>query len=200
MNCEPKLLQKLVRERMIRSGTISDVDLKLYDSAVLYICTVGHSALANIGSVWIEYDVTLRTPSIDTEVASADSVHWQPDGVSKAEPLGTGGVIADQDEYTPILDYDTETTLKLLRPGRYLLTAHHVGTGLAEHKPTVTLLDGTVDATSYCIGNGAGTYMSFEATLEALKPTLISFVSNALWTTLTSLRLKLTPYGKGAAV
>jgi len=195
MHADSRLLTKLVKERMVRSTQVTDVDLKLYDAAVLYWATIGHGTADNIGSLWLEYDVILRTPSIDLEIPSDATARCVPTaGVTKAAPLGTTVTIT-QDDYLPVAEYVDSTHLKIKRPGLYLVDSIVTGTGLNATNLSFT---GTGVTTHGVTGlsNAGGTSAIFQDIIDFTVPTVVELACAAAWTTVTALNLKFAPYIK----
>jgi len=198
LKCEPSLLTKLVKERIVRSTDVTDVDLKLYDTAILYWATIGHTTVENIGSLWLEYDVVLRTPSIDLEISGSDSAKIAATiGVSKDALLGTAPVVT-VDSYLPVVEKLTSTTLKVLRPGRYLADTMVVGTGLTAANCTFSG-DGITTLASTGVVKGDATTVSLQDIVDVAYPTIMTIAAPVAWTTATVLNLKFSPYLKSVS-
>ncbi len=59
------------RRKYVRSGSVGQEDLKLYDAANFFLCTLEQIGTNAIGKLWVEYDVDFFTPQ--TAVASSAS-------------------------------------------------------------------------------------------------------------------------------
>lgn len=200
MDCDPRCLQKMVKERYVRSDSIADVDLKLYDAACLYVYTYGHNAAITAGSIWASYDVILRTPSMDTSVADEDCGKVFGGGViSKAAPLGTVPAVANGAAGEPVLEVPSSTTIHFKRPGKYLVNAIFGGTGLTNATPAYTFAS-ALDGAETIIGgiaDAAATNGWYDAMLTVLRPCVVTLASAAAWTTVTASQLRVAPYKLG---
>jgi hypothetical protein len=196
------LYKKLVSERMVRTGTIDDVDYKLYDSAVVYVATAGFTATVGCGSLWIDYDITLRTPSIDITVDTRGSAYYSGAvNVDKTHLLGTGAGTLGQDDYLPIFEYLTDSAFKILRPGNYFIDALVTGTGLNATPYTVTPdANAVVSPTTASVVNGAATSASYNHTLKVNRPSIVTLASPAAWTTVSDFKMRISPYASGLPI
>lgn len=52
------------QKKFVRSGAVGLEDLKLYDAANFFLCTLEETSAAAIGKLWVEYDVDFFTPQI----------------------------------------------------------------------------------------------------------------------------------------
>jgi hypothetical protein len=50
------------RRKFVRSGSVGAEDLKLYDAANFFLCTLEQIGASAIGKLWVEYDVDFFTP------------------------------------------------------------------------------------------------------------------------------------------
>lgn len=195
MVCDPKLLVKLVAERMVRSDNISDVDLKLYDTLVFYLATYGGENQNTIGSVWIEYDITLRTPNMDTSVDESGSARCTAVvGTTPALPLGTAPQVLNGSVYSPVMETVSSDTIRIKRPGDYCLQCTTAGTGITVD-PVEAVIDAAVGAVKNSqptLVNGAGTSGSADLFISMLRPGLVKLAINAA--TLSAFGIRASPY------
>lgn len=200
MDCDPRCLQKMVKERYIRSEEVTGVDLKLYDAAAIYCYTYGSNALATVGSVWASYDVILRTPSMDTSVEDGDSGKVFGGGViSKVAPFGTAPAVANGLPGEPIVEVTDSTHIRFKRPGKYLINAIFGGTGLTNATPAFTFAS-ALDGAETIIGgiaDAAATSGWYDTMVEIVRPCLVTIAAAAAWTTVTASQLRIAPYKLG---
>lgn len=198
MVCDPRLLTKLVKERMVRSDDVDAVDMKLYDAACTYFFTYGSNASTVVGSMWVEYEIVLRTPSMDTSVGDEASAKLVAGGVvSKASPLGANPIAYNGAAGTPIIEAINDTTFRIKRPGEFLFNWNFTGTGLDGSAPALTFasaLDGMLTAASVGLPNAAQTAEWVDSWLHVLRPCVVTLVSSAAWTTVTGCVLRAAPY------
>lgn len=198
MECDPRSLKKLVYERMVRGDEIEDVDLKLYDACVLYFGISGTVAVAPVGSLWIEYDVTLRTPSLDTSV-SLDACARCDSGTgttTKAKPLGDAFANLLQSAYEPIIEYVDHQTVRFLRTGEFAFRAALVGTGL-NTDGFIAAFPSNADGILGPSGsspNAAGTSSFSDFYVNVLRPCVMTIASAAAWTTLTVNNMRISAF------
>lgn len=203
MDCTPYLLQTLVKERFVRSSStqVTGQDMRLYDAVQVFVATVNMSLATAIGSLWIEYDVSLRTPSVDTSVSLDGSAKYVGDIVSLASPLGDGVPQIYQDtSIDKLITRESPTTLKFHRPGTYLLSSALHGTNLTFQGLDLTVppesagkidvgggdAEGTVDATQH--------YSLADRIITVLKPAVVEFAARAGWTALTQTVIRVAAY------
>lgn len=197
MDCDPRNLQKMVKERYIREDDVPGVDMKLYDAACLYIFTYGGTAAARVGSIWASYDVVLRTPSMDTSVDDGDSARVIAGGtVTKLGLFGTAPIVANGNESEAIVERWDESHLKFKRPGKYLLNMIMAGTGFNFNAPAV-LFNTAADGNETVLGgivDVAATGAWYDTVVEILRPCVITLAAAAAWTTVTAMNLRIAPY------
>lgn len=76
----------------IRTGTPpGDADLRLYDHANFYFATEGSQAAADIGELWVEYEVTLKKPKLSDALGwdTSMAIWYNATGVDNGHPFGT---------------------------------------------------------------------------------------------------------------
>lgn len=198
MVCDPRLLTKLVKERVIRSDDVEAIDYKLYDAACVYFFTYGSTASTVVGSIWVEYEVVLRTPSMDTSVGDEASAKLVAGGVvSKASPLGANPVAYNGASGLPIIEPINDTTFKIKRAGEFLFNWNFTGTGLDGSAPALTFasaLDGVLSNASVGMPNAAQTLEWVDSWVHVLRPCIVTLTSAAAWTTVTGCVLRAAPY------
>jgi len=75
----------------VRSGTLSsNQDIKLYDTANVYVCTQGQASTAIIGEVYVSYKIRLMTPQAGP-ISLGEALSANFSGTSNAAPFATGG-------------------------------------------------------------------------------------------------------------
>lgn len=144
------MVEALGSRRYIRSGTLAaNLDIKTYDMGVLFVATSGIVATsANIGELYVQYEVELITPVVQSLVAAqARSITIQAlTGISEtvlygSTPTTTGGLA--------VVPSTTDATLTFNRVGNYLVVATITGTGLfTSYVPTFTVSGCTATAVS----------------------------------------------------
>jgi hypothetical protein len=148
--------------RYIRSGTLAaNLDIKTYDVGALFVASSGVVATsANIGELYIEYEIELMTPVVQSlAAAQARGVRiTAATAITEAAPYGTAPTYLGGLDVVAATD---GTTLTFNRVGNYLITMEVGGTGLfTTYSPTATITNGTVtfiQGISNVAGN-AGTY------------------------------------------
>jgi len=202
MDCDPALLQKLVRERIIRSEDIDDVDMKLYDALCIYVATTGNAFNGTFGSIWVDYEVILRTPSMDTTVAYGDSAKLTGGAaIDKANPLGTGATVVNGSAQM-VIGAESSTQMKFLRAGQYLLQGGVAGTGLTTNGLDFTFAsaaDGNQVGASAALPNATATSAWTDTWVNILRPCWVTVAAAVGWTTLTGLQLRVMPYKSSLA-
>lgn len=97
MSCPKVDLVKFARERFVRSYIVAGTDLKTYDMGRLIVATNNGTGGYQYGSIYIEYDITFRTPSLPD--ALADSQFFYNDttidaGITMAGPFASTAALA----------------------------------------------------------------------------------------------------------
>lgn len=203
MDCTPYLLQTLVKERFVRSTStsIAGQDMRLYDAVQVFVATVNLATATAIGSLWIEYDVSLRTPSVDTSVSMDGSAKYVADLPSLADPLGIGDPQIYQDtSIDKLVSRESSTTLKFHRPGTYLLSTalhgvdlNYQGLNLLVPGESIGKVDvGAGDAEGTVSADG--TYSLADRIITVLKPAVIQFAVRAGWTALSQVVIRIAAY------
>lgn len=60
----PSSMFSMGARKFVRSGSVGPEDLKLYDAANLFLCTVEETGASAIGKLWVEYDVDFFVPQL----------------------------------------------------------------------------------------------------------------------------------------
>jgi hypothetical protein len=143
------LVEALGTRRYIRSGTLSaNLDIKTYDLGVLFVATSGIVATsANIGELYVEYEVELITPVVQSLLAaqSRSVTVTGNTAISETAVFGTAPTFVGG---LAVTGSSSGQSLIFSRVGNYLVTMDLVGTGLN----TVYAPTGVVSATD---GGGA---------------------------------------------
>lgn len=162
IECDPK---QLVMENLyIRSGAVpSGEDARLYDLGQFQLATVGMQAAANIGELWVTYDVELLKPRLPpggdfggeyTRIQNAGYTNTEVLGSVQTTPLGNLGItIASSGA-----GWDRILFPASLVTGRYYVTVYWVGTSVAWARGSPTLSNLTYVTGGVISGN---TFMSF---------------------------------------
>ena len=70
----------------VRSGSApSGTDVKLYDTANVFVCTQGQANTNAIGELYVDYEVILMTPQL-TDVGTGEAIYGVYAGTSNAAP------------------------------------------------------------------------------------------------------------------
>ncbi len=149
-NCtlRPRGMGILGPKRYTRAGTLpANEDIKTYDIAQVHIITQGQSDTAEIGQLWLRYDVTLYEPQpIELGNIVSSGVYYNAAGTDcdTTDLLGTG-VIEGTVEISHALNV---VTLRNLIVGQtYLIALHLVATTLGT-APTITANTGLISRNS----------------------------------------------------
>jgi len=89
VECDPK--ENPFNVQYVRTGNVpAGEDEKMYDLGTFNFATVGYpSASANIGELWVTYDIELRKPQI-ASLAGIQDAHYTGNGTyAAANPIGT---------------------------------------------------------------------------------------------------------------
>lgn len=156
----------------IRSSAVyGNADARLDDLGLLQISTAGMQAVADIGKVWIEYDVVLRKPRLAEagSVGAASFAHIRSSaaGASASNPLSSAPVV-DSQSTIPVVA--TATTLTLPYQGYYLITGYWKGSGIAAG-PTISV-GANITSQNLLANNSVGADGSFTSTISNLISTV----------------------------
>jgi len=101
VECDPRLRPTLLQ--YVRSSAVpSNADARLYDLGNFQIASQGMQAAANIGGLWVSYDITLCKPVISKAIPiyddfinlAAGTVSMFTSTTSNSSPAGIGGTIS----------------------------------------------------------------------------------------------------------
>ena len=157
----------VLSELFVRNTTpTSGADLRFSDIGKFQIATVGMQAAANIGELWVTYDIELIKPKLPSAYTSIGPSHYVYDsatGVPNAGvaptasnlfgTLGSKVVLFGTGNTAVTLDTNTIT---FLAPGRYLFSLFFVGAAAAVQSGSATT-SSTVTANNFFINGGAPT-------------------------------------------
>jgi len=141
----PRSTTLVGNSRYIRLGALSNnEDIKLYDVANLQVATVGQANTAVVGELWVEYDITLQIPQIQTpEVVSNVSAgqYFSQTGVDVTHLLGT------QDDgrngQIVISPVNNTVTITNMDPGQWYAFVYDIeATTTLTTIPTMTIVSG----------------------------------------------------------
>jgi hypothetical protein len=76
----------------VRTGALAtNLDIKLYDVANLFVCTQGQAGATAIGELYVEYDITLMTPQLgDASVGSSIYGTFTQTAATNVAPFAVG--------------------------------------------------------------------------------------------------------------
>ena len=112
------------KSNFVRAGSVPNTDIKLYDIGNLFVATQGQLTTAEIGELYVEYDVELMTPQMNNSAPSLDLLNSTGAGVATNAMLGTPASVAvASDGITSNIPYvqNDAATLTLEQAGTYLL-------------------------------------------------------------------------------
>lgn len=122
----------------------ANADKRLYDLGNFQIATDGSQAAAEIGDLWVSYDVTLCKPQLNN-VLGLDlmSAHYNLTGATQsgAKYFGTSRAVADGSNLDVSITDDTISFPTNMSAGRYLIEYDVVGNSTACTQPTLTLVN-----------------------------------------------------------
>jgi hypothetical protein len=143
------------KRKNIRTGSLaSNLDIKTYDVANVFVNTVDSAAAASWGKLWIEYDITMFTPqaSSDLPVGVMGGKLSGATAMTGALPFGTGGTF---DVSSKGVSYSGTTGLVTFeKVGTYVLTMAIVGTVITAF-PAAVVVGCTVVTAFSSIDTGA---------------------------------------------
>jgi len=128
LSCDKPDLNKLPQHFTRKSVWAGVGDIKTYDVGNLFIATLGQTSTANIGELYVTYDVELRTPQPVIPAPELYSANLYGGGTkTQTKPFGDvpTGIVAN-----PSMSYNGITgAIDILRAGKYLLeSAYNVST------------------------------------------------------------------------
>jgi hypothetical protein len=183
VRCDSQDLNKFGPQRFVRSTALAaNLDIKTYDVANLYIATQGFATTATPGEVWVEYDVELMTPDINTSLESEKIVGST--AISSTSPFGTAPIVTGVPVATP-----SGQNITFADGGQFLVDLLLTGTGLTA--PTVSATNAAATLLDSVI-NSAATSGLYQLIVNASPGGVLSFVNNA--TTVTAAVGRVAPY------
>lgn len=151
------------KRKMIRTSALgSNLDIKTYDVANVYVNSVDSAAAASWGKLWIEYEVTLFTPQASSglPVGISGGRLSGLTAMTGALPFGTGGSF---DASAMGLSYSGTTgMITFEKVGTYIMVLNIIGTTISAF-PAATLSGATSLTTGSSIDTGGATAKYFLA-------------------------------------
>jgi len=185
-------------QRYVRISDLgANLDIKTYDSGVVYVATGGTGGVYPIGELWLDYEVELAVPQVQASLASSYSAKITGGGtMSPSKPLGSTPAIAGDD--TEFLVEDTggsNTYLKFLKLGEYFVELIVNGTGIAAGPPNIAGLDVNSQVVNNIVPANAGAFgvSSFVVSPSKAGATMLLSLAG-LATTITYACLRISPY------
>jgi len=141
IECAPQL--NTVSTLYVRNGGLPEgTDIRLYDLCKFEVASVGSQAAANIGELWVTYDVVLSKPVLNYGSPSAVySAHYRTTGAVAASPLGTARTLMYDNMNLTITD--TAITIPAYVQGKFSLDFSWIGAAGATAISAVTLTNCT---------------------------------------------------------
>jgi hypothetical protein len=131
-------------QRYTRPGGLSaNEDIKLYDVAQVYVCTSGQANNAEIGQLWIVYDVTLKNPQAIPPINSGSLINPTGGGSLTTNILGTGPFVS-QGALTISNLLNVVTVTNLIIGQNYMVYIHLVASTLTTSTTVTYTSGGTV--------------------------------------------------------
>lgn len=151
----PSAMHPEGKRKYIRTGTLaSNLDIKTYDVANLYVNTVDSNAAGSWSKLWVEYEVTLYTPQASSSlpVGIAGGRLQGATSMTGALPFGTAGAV---DAQAVGFSYSGTTGLITFeKVGTYVMTLNIIGTVITAF-PAAVLSGCTSIVTANSIDSGA---------------------------------------------
>lgn len=136
-------------KRFVRSATLDpNEDIKTYDIAQVHVCTQGQNDGAQIGQLWIAYDITLSEPqpiALGNIVSSGSYYNSAGTDSTDTDLLGSAGALEGVIEISHVLNV---VTVRNLIPGQTYLFALHIVGGVITNAPTITFTTGLTSVNS----------------------------------------------------
>jgi len=129
IECDPR--QNALGELYVRTGSLElNSDQRLYDLGVFQLATVGMQATANVGELWVSYDVTLYKPKLPDQLVGSDVQYAHlsefPLGTAaNGTFFGTGGGVVSTTSTLPVVT--SNNTFTLPYAGSYLVLMTSAG-------------------------------------------------------------------------
>jgi hypothetical protein len=140
----------VLSELFVRNTTpVTGGDLRFSDIGKFQIATVGMQASANIGELWVTYDVELIKPRLPSSYTSIGPAHYQYDASAGIPPAGVAPTSTNMfgTSGSKLVLYGTGNTpvtldtnvMTFVAPGRYVVLISILNNGVATTMPGVTL-------------------------------------------------------------
>lgn len=190
VNAKPNL-HKVGKEFFVRQGILPGAtDIALYDTGNIFICVGGNSGAVTLGEIWIDYEVELYTPQLDSSYGTSRSGYI--DGqtlMTGLQPLGVSPLIKFSRDQLCTYN-DTTGYLTFLSDYQGLGIFSVVGTGLSGF--TGSGSSGIHTAVANVFNTGGTTGVAVWRLDMKKGDTFYPHVSS--WTTVTSGELRLAGY------
>lgn len=188
-HCDPADLTKRLNNFTRLGAVPSGADIKMYDTGVLYVGVAGNAAATVIGELYVDYDVTLSTPQLETDYLSL-----QIEGntaITKALPFGSAPAVQGLLPYTIINTNEAGAYVRV--PGDYMFTYVITGTGLIAD-PAFTAGAGIslYKISSVVLATGTGAIIVYAVRVKDVRTGNLSIQTNAAFTTVTACQLFIT--------
>jgi hypothetical protein len=215
------LSELFIRNTIPPSGT----DLRFSDIGKFQIATVGMQASANIGELWVTYDVELIKPKLPNAYTSIGPAHYAYDATSgfpagaSAAPVSTNVFGIDGEKVGLLGTGNTPVTLDeniitFRSAGRYIVLLWAYGSSVTVVYPTITLSSTVTGATIFTTGGSSELYLQSPANSTAgvtmcqilavdvsqalsTVPATLTYSSGTYPSTITSLQLLIIPLPGG---
>jgi len=133
--CHDSLREDLMKKApyYVRAGALAaNQDVKLYDTANLFVCTQGQADTTTVGELYIEYDVLLMTPQLgDIAVGTAIYGEWTSAASTNAAPFGNTKLGNIQATLVSTGTTTSVTTITFVNPYSGVLGFNATGTGVS---------------------------------------------------------------------
>ena len=142
-------LHKL-KSHYVRSGPVipaeaysAAADLKTYDVGQLFVATKGQVDEAEIGELYVEYDVEFSTPQLGDSISSLDIINSTGAGVVSNAFFGTPGQLVpvpagtDGIKNTLLWEHVNASTVRFLQPGTFLIEMIAEANNYVNFSPTL---------------------------------------------------------------
>jgi len=175
-------LNRADQNRFVRPGALgANQDVKLYDAAVVHLCTVDGTAV-NWGKVWLSYDVTFRIPQMNP--AGNPPLGGQVSGANTqtgANPMGIAPVIAAGGRGFSI---NAASVITFTALGDFVIGAEYLGTVISAMG--VTAGAGITIGDSLFTFNAAATQSSGQAGIRVTSLVAATLTMTSTATTITN--------------
>lgn len=192
-----KDLQKFGIKRYLRAGALAaNLDIKTYDVGNFHIAAEDCADATNIGVLFVEYDVELQTPQLDSgaQIAALSSkiVGAAPANNNIYGSAGTATITGGNPVTAAV------NTLTFQRSGQYLVEQSMVGTVFTGGAPVITASTATV-ATIQIIADAGALNAVYLATVNATAGQTLSTVWTTVATTISSSTTRIAAYTSSLA-